>query len=73
MVLHFEHNLQKALENIQAEGYHYILVHEEEKERDTYSSCDIIEKYADAKHEIVETLNQYYPHLNSDLINLIFE
>ena len=71
MALHFEHNLQQALENIQAEGYHHILVHKEEIERDTYSSCEIIEKYADAKHELVEIINQYYPSLNFDLINWI--
>ena len=71
MVLHFNHNLQQALENIQAEGYHEILVHDDEEIRDHNNSCEIIEKYADAKHEIVETLNQYYPHFNSDLVNWI--
>lgn len=71
MALHFDHNLQQALENIRAEGYHNILIHNEESARDYENSCGMIEKYGEAKHEIVEVINQYYPHLNFDLVNWI--
>ncbi len=71
MTLHFEHNLQQALENIQAEGYHEILLHEKEVQRDVHSSCEIVEKYADAKHEVIEAINQYHPQFSFDLMNWI--
>ena len=60
MVIHFNHNLQEALSNIKAEGYHQIVVHSDTIERDFMNSCDIVERYGNAKHEIVELINQVY-------------
>ncbi|MBT3814480.1 hypothetical protein HOE37_03000 [Candidatus Woesearchaeota archaeon] len=60
MTLHFTHNLQEAQSNIQAEGYHEIIVHDKEEPKDYMNSCDIVEKYGNAKHEIVELINQVY-------------
>ena len=71
MALHFDHNLQRALKNIQAEGYHELLIHDQKEKRDVYSSCEIIESYGEAKHEVVEIINQYYSHLNFDLMNWV--
>jgi hypothetical protein len=74
MALHFNHDLQQALENIQAEGYHELLIHDQEEKRDVYSSCEIIEGYGEAKHEVVEIINQYYGDFLSvkfDLMNWV--
>ena len=48
MALHFNHNLQQALQSIQAEGYHELLIHDQEEKRDLYSSCEIIESYCES-------------------------
>ncbi len=70
MVLNFEYSLTLALQKIQAEGYQEIIVHEKEMERDIYSSCEIVEKYGEAKHQMVELINQRY-NLAFDQFNWI--
>lgn len=60
MVLNFEYSITQALQKIQAEGYHELIVHEKEVVRDIYSSCEIVEKYGEAKHQMVELINQRY-------------
>jgi len=60
MVLNFEYSLTQALQNIQAQGYQEMIVHEKEVARDIYSSCEIVEKYGIAKHQLVELINQRY-------------
>lgn len=70
MVLNFDYSLIHALQKIQAEGYHEIIVHEKEIVRDIYSSCEMVEKYGEAKHQIVELINQRY-NTNFDHFNWI--
>ncbi len=68
MVLHFEYSLTHALQKIQAEGYQELIVHEKEIVRDIYSSCEIVERYGEAKYQVVGLINQRYnttfDHLN---------
>jgi len=61
MALNFSQTLQQGLKNIRFTGeYHELLVHEDEIERDIYSSCEIIETYGKLKWKIVDLLNQKY-------------
>ncbi len=68
MVLNFDYSLIQALQKIQTDGYHEIIVHEKDTVRDIYSSCEIVERYGEAKHQIVELINQRY-NTNFDHFN----
>ncbi len=70
MTLNFEHNLQLALEEIQTDGYHEMIIHDKEEVKDYMNACEIVDTYGNAKHEIVDLINQRY-NTNFDLYNWI--
>jgi hypothetical protein len=61
MALHFNHNLGKALNEIDfIEENEEFPVHQDEEFRMLTNSCDIIEKYGNAKQSIVKLINEVY-------------
>jgi hypothetical protein len=71
MVLDFDKELQNALNEISFQKYNQFSLHLDEKERDLHSSCELISIYGEAKHQIVELLNQQFSTIKFDLINWI--
>jgi hypothetical protein len=60
MTLNFEHNSQLALEEIQTDGYHEIIIHDKKVVKDYMNSCEIVDTYGNAKQEIIDLINQRY-------------
>ncbi|PIZ52423.1 hypothetical protein COY27_00310 [Candidatus Woesearchaeota archaeon CG_4_10_14_0_2_um_filter_33_13] len=71
MVIHFEHTLQNALREINfVEHSETFVVHNDEKTRILSNSCEIVEKYGQAKNDVVKLINDVYGR-NFDLHNWI--
>jgi hypothetical protein len=61
MALHFDHSLVKSLNEIDfIEEAEEFPVHQNEESRVFTNSCDIIEKYGSAKHDVVRLINEVY-------------
>jgi hypothetical protein len=66
MALHFDHSLVKSLEEIDfIEEVEEFPVHQSEESRVFTNSCNIIDKYGNAKYGVVRLINEVYGvHIN---------
>lgn len=60
MVTNFNHSLQLALQHIEHHTTKKYLIHPRHEARTLTNTDQILEKYADAKHQIINHINQYY-------------
>ncbi len=61
MVINFNHSLQQALEDINFQGqYQEYVIHEDTRERCEHTDSELIEKYGDAKWNVVDVLNKEF-------------